>query len=134
MSNGNGNALVVFNSEQYALAPVKVPPPPDRYEHSRYLNFRGDPRDWGVPFLAMFGFSNKVIARQQNLTEGQVSYRLRKLNAGRPPEQRICAWNYRNGTSPVAQLAIQAIGRKVKAMLAPAISHRIAAETHVINI
>ena len=41
---------------------------------------------------------------------------------------------YRNGTSPVARLVIEQVGRKVKQMITPTISNALTHDAHVINI
>lgn len=120
------------------LVPYRIPPPPDTFSHRvqnmRLVDFRCDPKDWGVPFLAAFGMNRDVIAQQTGLSKNQVAYRLSKLNRGRPLHERISAKNYRNGSSPVAQMVIDQVGCRVKTLLAPVVSRAIAAETGVVNV
>lgn len=116
--------LVHYNHHNIVRPGVfEIPRPPERIESStRYINFRRDPRDWSVPFLAMFGFNYKAIAAATGLSVGQIAYRLTKLNLGRTNGNRITPKTYRNGTSPVAQMVVAAVGNKVKAMIAPQVA------------
>lgn len=104
----------------YAPAPgvFAIPKPPVMHRASlKYVDFRADEKDWAVPFLRMFGFSGKAIAMATGLSEGQVDYRLTKINRGRAIHERISSVTYRDGTSPVAKMVVAAVGRKVKSLL-----------------
>lgn len=122
-------AFAIMQPVHVIQGTFEIPRTPERFEPStRLVNFRRDPRDWGVPFLAAFGLTAKAIAASQGMTEGMVRYRLTKLNRGLPAERRISAVNYRNGTSAVARMVIARVGNQVRQLVAPVVSAALSAD------
>jgi hypothetical protein len=67
--------------------------------------------DYQCLLLAMFGRSNHAIMSRTSLSQGQITYRLRKFEISR--------MDYRNGTGPVAEYIDRAAkGFARKALLA----------------
>lgn len=58
--------------------------------------------DYTCLFLAMLGRSNRAIIGQTNLSQGQITYRLRKFEISR--------MDYRNGVGPVSDYIDQKAG------------------------
>lgn len=65
------------------------------------VDFENDPIQREVGHLADAGLFTRAIARETSMSEGQVTYRLGIL--------RVRRAKYRDGTSPMAKLVIQAI-------------------------
>lgn len=120
------NGLVKYQPYQPGspLHHFAVPEPPVKQATTHLVNFRGDPRDWGTLFLALFGFSHKTIAEHQGISIGRVAYRLKKFNSTRPAYERISVQDFRNGRTPIAQMVIERCGRPAKQMLVPAVAQQ----------
>jgi len=113
------------------LAVYRIPSPPIPWTRNTadfdHLDFRRDPKCWGVLVLAAMGLTHQTIANTLGIELGQVAYRLRRFNRNLPPDRRISGYNYRNGISPYSQMVIQKVGHQVKKMLIPVVNE---AEAH----
>ena len=113
-------------NKNLSLAHWRLPPPPDKYVHNRWINLLGDPHDYHVVLLASMGMSYQVISQQTGLTKGQIAYRLQRANAHRKPGERISAHNYRNGISDASRVVIRLASKRVGQLIQPALRRDLA--------
>lgn len=84
-----------------------LPKAPDRYtqqDSDRHVALLAKQDDFETVMLASMGISAKAITKRNGYSVGQVYYRLKKAG--------VKIQDYRNGTSPFAQMVVEQIGRK----------------------
>ena len=87
-------------------------------EHAppRRVDFHGNASDFQCVLLAALGWTTFAIANETGLTKSQVEYRLRMAEEKeRAAGKKSARFQYRNGQSPVAKLAVaQLLGGRSK--------------------